>query len=61
LFADDRRNENEFWLAANDGSEGFSIGPDHGPPHDRLPNLYGAAGRGYKAAMSARFEHGEKG
>lgn len=56
-FADDRRNEGEFWLAIEGG--GFSIGPVDGPNHGRPPGIFSATKQGYEAARSARFEHGE--
>lgn len=57
-FADDRRNEGEFWLTSERGS--FSIGPVDGPNHGRDPGIFSATKDGYDAARSARFEHGEK-
>ena len=57
-FADDRRNEGEFWLLSSTGAAS-SIGPRTGPDHGKFPGLYGATRRGYEAARSARFEHGE--
>jgi hypothetical protein len=59
-FADDRRNEGEFWLLSDAGAAA-SIGPQTGPDHDRPPGLYGATRRGYEAARRARFEHCEIG
>jgi len=57
-FADDRRNNGEFWLNSDNG--GFSIGPVDGPNHDRDPGIFSATKEAYEAALSARFEHGEK-
>lgn len=59
-FADDRRNDNEFWLVA-EGSICFPIGPAKGPGHDRYPLVHTATKAGYDAAKSARFEHGGSG
>jgi hypothetical protein len=61
-FADDRRNENEFWLVskARDGSSWSSIGPEYGSDHGRMPLVHSATLRGYEASKAARFEHGEK-
>jgi hypothetical protein len=59
LFADDRRNEGEFWLLSASG--GCSIGPVNGPDHGKDPGVFTATARGYEAAIQARFEHGEKG
>jgi hypothetical protein len=57
-FADDRRNEGEFWLTSEGG--GFSIGPVKGPNHMREPGIFSATKQGYAEARAARFEHGEK-
>ncbi|RTL73623.1 MAG: hypothetical protein EKK36_14190 [Bradyrhizobiaceae bacterium] len=59
-LADDRRNENEFWLIADD-TAWFSIGPVTGPDHGKHPLVHTATKAGYDAARSARFEHGESG
>jgi hypothetical protein len=53
-FADDRRNEGEFWLLSDAGAAS-SIGPRTGPDHGRYPGLYGATRLGYEAARGARF------
>lgn len=53
-FADDRRNEGEFWLLSDEGA-GTSIGPKKGPDHGRPPGLYRATVQGYEAARSVRF------
>lgn len=58
-FADDRRNSGEFWLTSNNNG-GFSIGPVEGPNHGRDPGIFSATREAYEAALSARFEHGEK-
>jgi hypothetical protein len=57
-FADDRRNEGEFWLLSSTGAAS-SIGPRTGPDHGKYPGLYGATLRGYEAAGKLRFEHHE--
>jgi hypothetical protein len=61
----DRRNEGEYWLARNELAapdyQLESIGPVDGPMHDRNPLVNKRMDAAYKAAMSARFEHGEKG
>ena len=59
-IADDRRNDNEFWLMSDDPS-GFSIGPEYGPNHMKEPLVHSASKAGYEAAKAARFEHGEEG
>jgi hypothetical protein len=59
-IADDRRNENEFWLMSEGGS-GVVIGPASGPNHGREPLVHSASKAGYEAAKTARFEHGEQG
>jgi hypothetical protein len=55
FFADDRRNEGEFWLMADsDGRfEGHSIGAHTGPDHDRYPLVHSATKLGYEAAVTA--------
>lgn len=50
-FADDRRNEREFWLKSDTGGA-RSIGPVNGPDHQRDPGLYGAAAKAYDAART---------
>lgn len=57
-FADDRRNEGEFWLLSDAGAAA-SIGPQTGPDHGKDPGLYGATARGYEASRKARFERAE--
>jgi TIR domain len=47
-FADDRRNEGEFWLLSDAGAAA-SIGPRTGPDHGKPPGVYGATRRGYEA------------
>jgi hypothetical protein len=59
-FADDRRNERQFWLLSDSGAASC-IGPETGPDHDRWPGLYGATRRGYEAARTARFERAQTG
>jgi hypothetical protein len=58
-FADDRRNDGEFWLLQDGGAH--SIGPVVGPFHDHWPLVYSATRSAYEAARAARFEHGENG
>lgn len=60
-FADDRRNEREFWLLSESTTAAASIGPVRGPVHDRFPLVHAATRRAYDAAAGARFEHGETG
>ncbi len=57
-FADDRRNEGEFWLVSDDGAA-KSIGPRTGPDHGKHPGVYDATRRAYQAALNAHFERGE--
>lgn len=56
MFADDRRNENEFWLLDGENSEAHSLGPVNGPDHGKYPLIHTATKRGYEAARAARFE-----
>lgn len=60
-FADDRRNEWEFWLLSESSTAAASIGPVRGSDHDRFPLVHAATRRAYDAAAGARFEHGETG
>jgi hypothetical protein len=54
MFADDRRNDNEFWLLADEYAHW--LGPVEGPDHGRWPLVHSATKRGYEAARAARFE-----
>jgi hypothetical protein len=54
-FADDRRNEGEFWLVSDDCGC-TSIGPITGPDHGKYPCVHSAAANGYEAARAARFD-----
>jgi hypothetical protein len=56
-FANDRKNEGEFWLLGEAGAR--SIGPVDGPDHGKYPAIIGLQDA-YDAAREARFEHGEK-
>lgn len=58
-FAEDRRNEGEYWLASHEGAA-ISIGPVVGPDHERLPLLTQRVRAAYAAAKQTGFEHGEK-
>jgi len=58
-FADDRRNDGEFWLLQKDAAH--SIWPKTGPFHEREPLVHSATKFAYEAARAARFEHGQKG
>lgn len=60
-FEYDRRDEDVFWLAALDGHAHYLLGPGKSSNHDRYPGRYGKIAGAYKAAASARFEHGENG
>lgn len=56
VFADDRRNERQFWLLDDENPEAHCLGPDTGRDHDRWPLIHSATQRGYTAARAARFE-----
>jgi hypothetical protein len=60
-FADDRRDEGVIWLQSQ--THAFVvIGKDKTTDHDREPIVFnGPTAKGYAAAASARFEHGESG
>jgi hypothetical protein len=65
MLLEDRRTDREYWFASTCGTdfilEAFSIGPEHGPPHDRYPLVRDLLTKAFSAALSARFEHGEEG
>jgi hypothetical protein len=60
-FADDRRDDGVFWLQSQCHTF-MVIGKEKATDHDREPLVFdGPTAKGYVAAASARFEHGESG
>lgn len=55
MIADDRRNDNEFWLLDPE-EDAYWLGPNCGPDHGKWPLVHRATANGYVAARSARFE-----
>lgn len=58
---DDRKNDGEFWLVGEYGSAYKLLSLPGSRDHDKFPSLGDLGLSAYKAAKSARFEHGESG
>jgi hypothetical protein len=55
FFADDRKNEREFWLIDDAAEIFWWLGPENGPDHGKHPLVHSATKRAYEASRAARF------